>query len=85
MQKTQKLIDSDRVDLFVGYIWSNVLLGSLKPAMDKQDLPDQHQRRSVADCRRTLLALCLLDVLEQRPEAAAVGPYLNQKGLKTRS
>ena len=31
-QKTEKLIESDKVDFIVGYIWSNVLLASLKPA-----------------------------------------------------
>src|SRR5437016_12360477 len=34
VQKTQKLIESDKVDFLVGYIWSNVLLASLKPATD---------------------------------------------------
>ena len=34
LQKTQKLIESDKVDFLVGYIWSNVLLASLKPATD---------------------------------------------------
>ena len=34
VQKTQKLIESDKVDFLVGYIWSNVLLASLKPAID---------------------------------------------------
>ena len=38
MQKTQKLIESDKVDFVVGYIWSNVLLASLKPAGRFQDL-----------------------------------------------
>src|SRR5215469_9635111 len=33
-QKTDKLIESDKVDLIVGYIWSNVLLASLKSAVD---------------------------------------------------
>jgi branched-chain amino acid transport system substrate-binding protein len=33
-QKTEKLIQSDHVDFLVGYIWSNVLLASLKPAVD---------------------------------------------------
>src|SRR5262249_28732149 len=35
-QKTEKLIQSDRVDFVVGYIWSNVLLASLKPVIDAQ-------------------------------------------------
>jgi branched-chain amino acid transport system substrate-binding protein len=35
-QKTDKLIGSDRVAFLTGYIWSNVLLASLKPAVDAQ-------------------------------------------------
>src|SRR5437899_8031900 len=35
-QKTEKLIQSDKVDFIVGYIWSNVLLASLKSAVDSQ-------------------------------------------------
>jgi branched-chain amino acid transport system substrate-binding protein len=34
LQKTRKLIEADKVDFIVGYIWSNVLLASLKPAVD---------------------------------------------------
>src|SRR5205823_5166714 len=34
VQKTQKLIESDKVDFVVGYIWSNVLLASLKQLTD---------------------------------------------------
>src|SRR5580704_9346476 len=36
VQKTQKLIESDKVNFIVGYIWSNVLLASLKPAVDSR-------------------------------------------------
>src|SRR5258708_11086026 len=36
VQKTQKLIESDKVNFIAGYIWSNVLLASLKPAVDSQ-------------------------------------------------
>src|SRR5262249_7534584 len=32
-QKTEKVIQSDRVNFITGYIWSNVLLASLKPAV----------------------------------------------------
>src|ERR1700754_2246924 len=32
-QKTDKLIESDKVDFIVGYIWSNVLLASMKSAV----------------------------------------------------
>src|SRR5215475_12005201 len=33
-QKTEKLVQSDKVDFVVGYIWSNVLQASLKPVVD---------------------------------------------------
>src|SRR5215470_14607795 len=35
-QKTEKLVQSDKVDFITGYIWSNVLLASLKTAVDSQ-------------------------------------------------
>ena len=35
-QKTEKLIQSDKVDFIAGYIWSNVLLASLKTAVDSR-------------------------------------------------
>src|SRR5450631_3755223 len=37
-QKTEKLIESDKVDFVTGFIWSNVLLASLKTAVDSQTL-----------------------------------------------
>src|SRR3977135_24498 len=36
VQKTQKLIESDKVNFIAGYIWSNVLLASLKPIVDSK-------------------------------------------------
>ncbi len=36
VQKSQKLIEFDRVNFVAGYIWSNVLLASLKPVVDSQ-------------------------------------------------
>src|SRR5438105_12059152 len=35
-QKTEKLVESDKVDFIVGYIWSNVLLASIKPVIDSK-------------------------------------------------
>src|SRR4029077_20005955 len=35
-QKTEKMIQSDHVDFLAGYNWSNVLLASLKPAVDSK-------------------------------------------------
>ena len=55
VQKTQKLIESDKVDFVVGYIWSNVLLASLKPLVDSKTftiITNAGPRRSQASCAR---------------------------------
>ena len=79
-QKTEKLVQSDKVDFIVGYIWSNVLLASLKTAVDSQDLPDLGQCRALAARRRTVLALRVLDLLAERPDAAGHGPLHEPEG-----
>ena len=48
-QKTDKLIEADRVHFLTGYIWSNVLLASLKPAVEFADVHHQRQCRPFAD------------------------------------
>ena len=89
VQKTQKLIESDKVDFVVGYIWSNVILASLKPLVDSQDHDGRHQRRCFPARRRIVLALCVLDLMEQRSDAAGDGslhePEGRQEGLPHRA
>jgi branched-chain amino acid transport system substrate-binding protein len=83
VQKTQKLIESDHVDFVVGYIWSNVLLASLKPLVDSKTMT------VVTNAGASQLAgeQCSPYVFstswnnDQTP--AAVGDYMNQKGVKT--
>jgi branched-chain amino acid transport system substrate-binding protein len=83
VQKTQKLIESDKVDFVVGYIWSNVLLASLKPLVDSKTVA------IVTNAGASQLAgeLCSPYVFstswqnDQTPQA--VGLYMNQKGVKT--
>jgi branched-chain amino acid transport system substrate-binding protein len=83
VQKTQKLIESDKVDFIVGYIWSNVLLASLKPIVDSKTVT------VVTNAGASQLAgeLCSPYVFstswqnDQTPQA--VGLYMNQKGVKT--
>src|SRR6202163_4335358 len=83
VQKTQKLIESDKVDFVVGYIWSNVLLASLKPLVDSKTMT------VVTNAGASQLAgeLCSPYVFstswnnDQTP--AAIGTYMNQKGVKT--
>src|SRR5277367_6683305 len=83
VQKTQKLIESDKVDFIVGYIWSNVMLASLKPLVDSKTMT------VVTNAGASQLAgeLCSPYVFstswnnDQTP--AAIGTYMNQKGVKT--
>ena len=83
VQKTQKLIESDKVDFVVGYIRSNVLLASLKPLTDSKTMT------VVTNAGASQLAgeLCSPYVFstswnnDQTP--ASVGLYMNQKGVKT--
>src|SRR6201989_2964732 len=83
VQKTQKMIESDKVDFIVGYIWSNVLLASLKPAVDSKTF------LITANAGPSQLAgeLCSPYVFstswqnDQTP--AAMGLYMNQKDIKS--
>src|ERR1700751_2276773 len=82
-EKTEKLIQSDKVDFIVGYIWSNVLLASLKTAVDSKTFLIS------ANAGPSQLAgeLCSPYVFstswqnDQTP--AAMGLYMNQKGVKS--
>jgi branched-chain amino acid transport system substrate-binding protein len=82
VQKTQKLIESDHVDFIAGYIWSNVLLASLKPLVDSKTIT------VIANAGPSQVAgeLCSPYVFstswnnDLTPET--MGMYMNQKGLK---
>src|SRR5664279_2460748 len=82
-QKTEKLIESDKVDFVTGFIWSNVLLASLKPIVDSKTM------FVIANAGASQVAgeLCSQYVFstawqnDQTPQA--VGTYMNKKGVKT--
>ena len=82
-QKTEKLVQADKVDFIVGYIWSNVLLAALKTAVDSQTFLIS------ANAGPSQLAgeLCSPYVFstswqnDQPP--AAMGLYMNQKDVKS--
>jgi len=82
-QKTEKLIESDKVDFISGYIWSNVLLASIKPVVDSKTF------LIIANAGPSQVAgeLCSPYVFstswqnDQTPQA--VGHYMNQKGVKS--
>src|SRR5712672_1642569 len=83
LQKTQKLIESDKVDFIAGYIWSNVLLASLKPIVDSKTF------LVIANAGPSQIAgeLCSPTVFstswnnDQTPQA--MGLYMNQKGVQS--
>src|ERR1019366_2442863 len=82
-QKTEKLIESDKVDFVVGYIWSNVLLASVKPAVDSKTF------LVIANAGPSNVAgeLCSPYFFstswqnDQTPQA--MGHYMNQKGVQS--
>ena len=83
LQKTQKLIESDHVDFIAGYIWSNVLLASIKPAVDSKTFlitanagPSQIAGEL---CSPTIFSTSWQN--DQTPQA--MGHYMNQKGVKS--
>jgi branched-chain amino acid transport system substrate-binding protein len=82
-QKTEKLIQADKVDFVIGYIWSNVLLASLKPLVDSKTFTITTN----AGPSQISGELCSPYVFstswnnDQTPQA--VGLYMNQKGVKT--
>jgi branched-chain amino acid transport system substrate-binding protein len=83
LQKTQKLIQSDHVDFLVGYIWSNVLLASVKPAFDSHTFlissnAGPHQLAG-EQCSPYFFSTSWQN--DQTPQA--MGLYMNQKGVKS--
>jgi branched-chain amino acid transport system substrate-binding protein len=83
VQKSQKLIESDKVNFVVGFIWSNVLLASLKPIVDSQTFlisanAGPHQVAG-AQCSPYFFSTSWQN--DQTPQA--MGEYMMQKGVKT--
>ena len=81
-QKTEKMIQSDKVDVLTGYAWSNVLLASLKSAVDAQTFiisanagPSQIAGEQ---CSPWFFSTSWQG--DQVPQA--MGEYMNQKGVK---
>jgi branched-chain amino acid transport system substrate-binding protein len=82
-QVTDKLVSQDNVDFITGYIWSNVLLASVKPAMDADKFlisanagPSQLAGRG---CQKNFFNISWQN--DQTPQA--MGEVLNQLGVKS--
>ena len=83
VQKTQKLVESDKVNFISGYIWSNVLLASLKPAVDSQTflISANAGPSQIAGELCSPFYFSTSWQNDQTPEA--MGEYMNQKGVKS--
>src|SRR6201982_2630897 len=83
VQKTQKLIESDRVNFVVGYIWSNVLLASLKPVHDSQTFMISANAGPSQIAGELCSPFFFSTSWQNDQTPQAMGEYMNQKGVKT--
>ncbi|MBX9774201.1 MAG: ABC transporter substrate-binding protein [Xanthobacteraceae bacterium] len=82
-QKTEKLIQSDRVNFVVGYIWSNVLLASLKPVVDSQTFLISANAGPSQIAGELCSPFFFSTSWQNDQTPQAVGEYMNQKGVKS--
>lgn len=82
-QKTEKLILSDHVDFVVGYNWSNVLLASLKPAVDSKTFLIGINAGPSQLAGELCSPYVFLTSWQNDQQPAAMGLYMNQKGVKS--
>jgi branched-chain amino acid transport system substrate-binding protein len=83
VQKTQELIDSNHVDFVVGYIWSNVLLASLKPLVDSKTMTVVTNAGASQFAGELCSPYAFSTSWQNDQTPAAVGLYMNQKGVKS--
>lgn len=82
-QKTEKLVQSDKVDFIAGFIWSNVLLASLKSAVDSQTFLIS-ANGGPSQLAGELCSPYVFSTSWQNDQTpAAMGLYMNQKGVKS--
>src|SRR6202158_6171235 len=82
-QKTEKVIQSDHVNFITGYIWSNVLLASLKPAVDSQTFLISANAGPSQIAGQLCSPFFFSTSWQNDQTPQAMGEYLNQKGVKT--
>src|SRR6201997_3599305 len=83
VQKTQELIESNHVDFVVGYIWSNVLLASLKPLIDSKTMTVVTNAGASQFAGELCSPYAFSTSWNNDQTPAAVGLYMNQKGIKS--
>lgn len=83
-QKSEKLVQQDKVNFVAGYIWSNVLLASLKAVTDEGDtilISSNAGPSQIAGelCNKNFFSTSWQN--DQTP--MAMGQYLQEKGVKS--
>ena len=83
-QKSEKLVQQDKVNFVAGYIWSNVLLASLKTVTDEADtilISSNAGPSQIAGelCNKNFFSTSWQN--DQTP--MAMGQYLQEKGVKS--
>jgi len=82
-QKTEKLIESDKVDFVSGFIWSNVVYASYKPVVDAKTfliIANAGETRLAGEnCSPFIFSTSWTN--DQNP--IAVADYMNTKGVKS--
>jgi len=82
-QKTEKVIEADHVDFVTGYIWSNVLLASLKPAVDSKTFIVSANAGPSQIAGELCSPFFFSTSWQNDQTPQAMGEYLNQRGVKT--
>lgn len=82
-QKTDKLIESDKVDFLAGYIWSNSLLSSLKSAVDSKTFLVTTNAGPSQFAGERCSPYAFSTALQNDQSAQAIGLYMNQMGVKS--
>jgi len=82
-QKSEKLVQQDKVDFVTGYIWSNVLLASLKTVTDEGDTILISANAGPSQIAGELCSRNFFSTSWQNDQTPmAVGDYLNRKDVK---
>ena len=82
-QKSEKLVQQDKVNFVAGYIWSNVLLASLKAVTDEGDTILISANAGPSQIAGELCSPYFFSTSWQNDQTpATVGLYMNQKGVK---
>jgi branched-chain amino acid transport system substrate-binding protein len=82
-QKSEKLVENDKVDFVAGFIWSNVVYASYKPIVDSKTFliiaNAGETRLAGANCSPFIFSVSWTN--DQNP--IAVADYMNTKGIKS--